>query len=56
MIGAWNIVHRECKTTLPGGKSNLTPMVSQMGQNVLVINYEKCLLIFFVYLFFKALS
>lgn len=51
MIGAWNIVHRECKTTLPGGTSNLTPMVTQMGQNVLVMNYEKCLLISFVYLF-----
>lgn len=31
-------VHREYQITLPGGISNVTPEVSQMGQNVLVVN------------------
>lgn len=42
-------VHRECQITLPGGTSNVTPEVSQMGQNVLVVNKnDKCLLFFFL--------
>lgn len=45
-------VHRECQITLPGGTSNVTPEVSQMGQNVLVVNKnDKCLLFFFCCLF-----
>lgn len=31
-------VHREWQITLPGGTSNVTPEVSQMGQNVHVVN------------------
>lgn len=35
----WSVefVHIECQITLPGGTSNVSPEVSQMGQNVLVV-------------------
>lgn len=48
----WSVefVHTECQITLPGGTSNVSPEVSQMGQNVLVvISNSKCLIAFCVF-------